>query len=808
MPNEYSNFTNDDVTTNPTQGYQGQPNGPPNDTTDSVWDPNMYNPQTQRNGAYVKRNTQTAGNAADASNTFVSGNWGGTGNMVDGQGNDIAGTSGAAQDVNRYRHMGDHPQYANGPQIDQTASGESRAIGMDGLGLLKQTATGAVPSAAEQLGTKQAADAMAAQAALGGSIRGGGMARAAASRGAINNMATIDQTQRQANLATRAGEMAGARAAYLGAATGQRGEDLGLASSQAGLDAGQRASNDQTHGFYEDLSQATKNAQVSHQLGRTAADDAAANAARSTALAGDQASQQRAWRNVDTATGAVQGGVGAYQKVTASPDKPAASTDNSNPDPDTTDSDENMKNVTDDLMTPPSKPISDKEAARLMHEADAMQAHTEGQRAAFGMSTTDTEGNKSAGRGEVSPKAAVKARVARMADQPNPYDAAYEPMYGKTDDAKSTDRLHAAIEHQIEADRPAPSIIRQDPYAPQSLFGHAEKGYAKSRAGQPGYMFGGAPRASWRDYVWGPGQKDAQNGLAPGSDDFVMSQRPHTDKFSAQIMTSDVHAKREAFIDGMNHADRMQQTGEVPAAPSYMDEKGQKRNAPTVAHHAASTSAARADGTTQRDRVMAIQNGRDDVQSGLTHALIPGVGPVFGAGEVAMGAHTLAGPAREQKLARDIVQPTRSVPAVPGLTSPSTLEVMQGLGHGAVSSQEGYQAALAKPPAAQVATMQSDERTKRGAHTSGPMATSNRSMAPSVYEYKDEFAARNGQHVGEKNVGPMAQNLEADPIASTAVITDPKTGLKSLSIPKSLKLTMGGLASLQHEVDELKKKRR
>lgn len=37
-----------------------------------------------------------------------------------------------------------------------------------------------------------------------------------------------------------------------------------------------------------------------------------------------------------------------------------------------------------------------------------------------------------------------------------------------------------------------------------------------------------------------------------------------------QRMTSDAHAKQQAFLDGMNHADKMQQTGEVPTAPSYM----------------------------------------------------------------------------------------------------------------------------------------------------------------------------------------------------------------------------------------------
>jgi hypothetical protein len=84
---------------------------------------------------------------------------------------------------------------------------------------------------------------------------------------------------------------------------------------------------------------------------------------------------------------------------------------------------------------------------------------------------------------------------------------------------------------------------------------------------------------------------------------------------------------------------------------------------------------------------------------------------------------------------------------------------------------------------------------------SDPMAASNRSMEASPYTYKPEFAAEAGQLPGEQNVGPMAQKMARDPVARTAVERDPNTGLLSLDRDKFAKVTAGGVASLQRQVD-------
>lgn len=104
-------------------------------------------------------------------------------------------------------------------------------------------------------------------------------------------------------------------------------------------------------------------------------------------------------------------------------------------------------------------------------------------------------------------------------------------------------------------------------------------------------------------------------------------------------------------------------------------------------------------------------------------------------------------------------------------------------------------------------TALSDERTKDSAgYRPGQLASAMRSMKPSVYEYKPEYAGRAGQEQGEKNVGPMANNMERDPVASVAIERQPD-GMLAIDKDKALKLTMGSLADLQMQIDQLKKRK-
>lgn len=81
------------------------------------------------------------------------------------------------------------------------------------------------------------------------------------------------------------------------------------------------------------------------------------------------------------------------------------------------------------------------------------------------------------------------------------------------------------------------------------------------------------------------------------------------------------------------------------------------------------------------------------------------------------------------------------------------------------------------------------------------MSSANRSMAGAMYKYKDEYTPAE-QAPGEANVGPMADAMAKDPIASTAVREGPD-GKKYLDMTKSLKLVMSGVADLQRKYDAL-----
>jgi len=122
------------------------------------------------------------------------------------------------------------------------------------------------------------------------------------------------------------------------------------------------------------------------------------------------------------------------------------------------------------------------------------------------------------------------------------------------------------------------------------------------------------------------------------------------------------------------------------------------------------------------------------------------------------------------------------------------------------------QTAAGKETSYPIAPAQAPEKPAKPAKTphvgrpraeADPMANANRAMVASSYEYKPQFTPGT-QAQGETNVGPMANAMASDPVASTAIVRDPHTGLLAIDKEKGLKLTMGGLASLQQQIDQMK----
>ncbi len=88
----------------------------------------------------------------------------------------------------------------------------------------------------------------------------------------------------------------------------------------------------------------------------------------------------------------------------------------------------------------------------------------------------------------------------------------------------------------------------------------------------------------------------------------------------------------------------------------------------------------------------------------------------------------------------------------------------------------------------------SDARTKEDAA---------RKMEGTPYSYKEEYRPKE-QEPGEVNVGPMAQNLEKNPITATTVKKDPKTGMRMVDMAKLVKVQSTEIAHLQNQIDGIK----
>lgn len=200
----------------------------------------------------------------------------------DENGNMYQGPSGADEDVDRFRQLGQANPKA--VQLDRKNEGRDRRFQMGSLAaleasargggqdmaLLTQAADGQAPSRAEIMGRQASDQALQSQVRAMGQQRGpGGAAFAASQPGVAAQQASMVQGAQ----AARAGEMGQARNALTGAmgqargafgkgATGVRGQDLDVAATQADLEARNRAGNRSNEQFYENLATDVRNSDL------------------------------------------------------------------------------------------------------------------------------------------------------------------------------------------------------------------------------------------------------------------------------------------------------------------------------------------------------------------------------------------------------------------------------------------------------------------------------------------------------------------------------------------------------------------
>jgi hypothetical protein len=105
----------------------------------------------------------------------------------------------------------------------------------------------------------------------------------------------------------------------------------------------------------------------------------------------------------------------------------------------------------------------------------------------------------------------------------------------------------------------------------------------------------------------------------------------------------------------------------------------------------------------------------------------------------------------------------------------------------------------------------SDERMKQGTkslsaasakRTDGVTSALADGLAPYEYEYKPGFDRDEGQRPGEKNVGPMAQNMASNPITGQAVSERPD-GMLQIDMKKATKLSLAAAGHNAQKIREL-----
>lgn len=246
------------------------------------------------------------------------------------------------------------------------------------------------------------------------------------------------------------------------------------------------------------------------------------------------------------------------------------------------------------------------------------------------------------------------------------------------------------------------------------------------------------------------------------------------------VTMSDANAKIDAYISGLKQGSREQKQGFVDWDTA--DVSGY-RKALLVSEGRDARANKR---TTSKEARSALEEYEKDQRAGQ-----------------AEGQAIVARAAAEEKARRRGPSTPRPIPSTIGdrpvergapapVAPPSSFTSKPGYEHGQTSYQP----------------ITSDKRAKTTSAEDAAMAGAARSMKPSVYAYKSAFAERAGQQPGEVNVGPMAQNMAKDPVARTAIVKDGETGLLGIDKDKGMKVVMGSLASLQHQIDSLKPKKK
>lgn len=132
----------------------------------------------------------------------------------------------------------------------------------------------------------------------------------------------------------------------------------------------------------------------------------------------------------------------------------------------------------------------------------------------------------------------------------------------------------------------------------------------------------------------------------------------------------------------------------------------------------------------------------------------------------------------------------------PDSLAPGTADYMKVMGGTPMLDGSGRGSDFDSPPGS---VIRSDERSKRETRSaSDPMGAALDAMQPYAYRYKPGF----GENPNAQQVGPMAQPMARDPVAATAIVQDPRSGLLGIDMKNATKLALGGLGYLKDRQDQ------
>ncbi len=409
--------------------------------------------------------------------------------------------------------------------------------------MMRGAATGGAPSRADIEGGQVASNSLEGALAAGAGARGGGVATGQPRGQANPLMALAGQGGAQLGgvaqaAGARSGELAAARGGYAGAENTIRGQDYtgqGLAAdraeAQARMENGQRSLNDSRRLAYEQRSFDVNKAQQQGQLNKV----------------GIEADQIQAQRRADaqkTSIGDDIAGFGVdairnFSDRNTKDMKPNALLEMTRKAKGMLDgvnaSNESLK-YGSSTGPRPIPPRAEEMLARVNAQRELLNDGPSTQ-AAIDRSTAPADAPRYLDQGDMrkgeldAMEARMRADEARMrADDGGP------PKQGP---------LRAMMLKEPSA-MPEKMGGGENPYAHKSLFGDAPEGYAASRSGHAGYMFGTknnpTPEAGYGDL-----RSDRDGSRAPGSDDADHGEGHALSKKDQAISLSDEETKNKSI---------------------------------------------------------------------------------------------------------------------------------------------------------------------------------------------------------------------------------------------------------------------